>query len=490
MTTHSNTKLIHISQNDQLLKEATSLKGAKFDKFLSLLGMLCEGVNPYSKRFMAYWDKFPPKSHKLKIALSNTKRSTVAFNDAWKILTAYSFAAKFPSQWKEDIPALATHWLHDEEDVTAMLDAETKDRWHSIMLEISRSSDEIYSVSVPKGFYPLRCQKKIKFTFIDLFAGIGGFRIPLQEFGGRSVFSSEWDPKSRETYFVNYGEWPYGDITRYTNNGSLENFQNYIPSHDILTAGFPCQPFSHAGQKKGFEDVRGNLFFDILQIAKNRMPRVLFLENVKGLKGHDRGNTFKVICDSLYDLGYKVYTKVITARDFGVPQNRQRIFIVAFRDSIAFKFPDPKSDIGLCFGDILEDEPDPSFSITPRMWKGHIERKKRNKAKGKGFGYSLFSKDAQSVNTISARYWKDGSEILIDQPEKDTPRTLTPRECARLQGFPEKFILHKSKKSSYQQFGNAVAIPVISAIAFEILRALENNKEICNLGCPLLPVHY
>ena len=460
------------------------------DKFLALYGMLKSGFSPYSNRFLLYWKKQPPKNHSKNVAVVLKKKGMIPFDDAWKILTAYCYAVNDPTRWKDDIPAIVSHWLICREDVSGMLSSECERTWDKLLATLSRSNGSKYHVACPRNIFPLRSKKTEQFSFIDLFAGIGGFRIPLQEFGGKCVFSSEWEQKARETYYSNYGEWPFGDITNFTATNGVDKIPSYIPDHDILAAGFPCQPFSHAGQKLGFEDTRGTLFFDILQIAKHRRPKVLFLENVRGLKGHDKGHTFNVICNSLYEIGYKVYTKMLCAKDYGVPQNRHRIFIVAFRDPIQFKFPSkvpPSRAVKL--HELLEKNPEDRYTITERMWKGHVERRKRNRENGKGFGYQIFEPKAPYVSTLSARYWKDGSEILINQSSKSTPRTLTPRECARLQGFPEQFVLHSSKKSSYQQFGNSVAVPVIRAITKEILHSLSENEPVIDSIDPLQPMH-
>ena len=301
---------------------------------------------------------------------------------------------------------------------------------------------------------------------IDLFAGIGGIRLGFQNATNRNiecVFSSEWNKYSVQTYQENYGaEVVHGDITQVD--------EKDVPEHDILLAGFPCQPFSQAGLKKGFEDTRGTLFFDIARILKEKKPKAFLLENVKQLKGHDKGKTLEVILNTLHDIGYKntQYT-LLKARDFGLPQNRERLYIVGFLDeSIAFNFPTPTHK-ETRVGDILEAYVEDKYTISDKLWAGHQRRKENNKKNGKGFGYRLFNEDSEYTSTISARYYKDGSEILIEQQGKN-PRKLTPKEAAKLQGFPVDFKIPVSDTQAYQQFGNSVPVTVIEAIAKEMLK--------------------
>lgn len=301
-----------------------------------------------------------------------------------------------------------------------------------------------------------------EFKFIDLFAGIGGIRIPFQELGGKCVFTSEWDKFSQKTYIANFNEVPDGDITKIKSED--------IPDFDILLGGFPCQPFSQAGLHKGFEDTRGTLFFEIERIIKAKRPKAFLLENVKQLKGHDHGRTFSVILKHLNDLNYHVDAKVLRAADFGVPQNRERIYIVGFDKNYysipaSYKFPYPApTHKKTCVGSILEKNVNSKYTLSDALWQGHQRRKAEHKEKGNGFGYSIFNAESPYTNTISARYYKDGSEILIEQDHKN-PRKLTPRECARLQGFPETFIIPVSDMQAYKQFGNSVAVPVVREIA-------------------------
>lgn len=405
------------------------------------------------------------------------------------ILAAETTNTEFTPRIREELPAIVSHWLQAPKLAPILLDVSYGEKWlkmlrtYCLMEKKSPCAPAPKAVKNPKPIYidfetlPFQPVMKPKFTFIDIFAGIGGFRIALEELGGKCVFSSEWEPKAKETYFQNYGEVPFGDITQFTKTGRTADLTpEHIPNHDILCGGFPCQAFSQAGKQLGFEDARGTLFFDILTIAKTLRPKVLFLENVKRLKGHDKGKTFTVICNALREIGYTVYDKVVRAYDQGVPQNRERIFIVAFSKPIHFHFPkDNRHSVYQKLGDIFENNPDDKYTITDRMWYGHQRRKAKHKSNGNGFGYSLFNAKDEYANTISARYWKDGSEILIDQKNKN-PRVLTPRECARLQGYPETFQPHESKRHAYQQFGNSVAVPVIQAIASEIERSLKDNK--------------
>lgn len=345
--------------------------------------------------------------------------------------------------------------------------------------------------------------KDEKFRFIDLFAGIGGIRLPFQKLGGKCVFTSEWDKFAQKTYRINYGDQPEGDITKIASSS--------IPDHDLLLAGFPCQPFSQAGLKKGFSDTRGTLFFDIQRILVAKRPKAFLLENVKQLRGHNKGQTLKTIIDILQGnneidpkelaampisdearnalstkLNYHIEYKVLKAYDYGVPQNRERIYIVGFdKDqapkgfdfSKSFIWPTPvkkKAKVG----DILEKSKslDEKYTLSEKLWAGHLRRKEGHKEKGNGFGYSMFNEDSDYTNTISARYYKDGSEILIEQKDVcSRPRKLTPRECARLQGFPENYIIPVSDSQAYKQFGNSVSVPVIEAIAKQMVATLEES---------------
>ncbi|HVR91634.1 MAG TPA: DNA (cytosine-5-)-methyltransferase [Novosphingobium sp.] len=316
----------------------------------------------------------------------------------------------------------------------------------------------------------------LSFRFIDLFAGIGGLRIGFEEIGGHCAFTSEWDRHSQETYQRNFRDnHPvHGDVRQYSGTPAL------IPEHDVLLAGFPCQPFSIAGVSKknalgrphGFLcDTQGTLFFDTARIIAHHRPAAFVLENVKNLESHDGGKTFATICNVLRnELGYHVQTRVISSAPW-VPQKRERIFIVGFREQTAFNLNGldlPSSDDGPKLGSILlpHDEVLPKYTLTPRLWDYLRAYRDKHAAKGNGFGYSLFGPD-DVARTLSARYYKDGSEILIAQPG-DLPRRLTPLECARLMGFDRtdrRWHIPVSDTQAYRQFGNAVVVPVVEFLA-------------------------
>lgn len=318
---------------------------------------------------------------------------------------------------------------------------------------------------------PFKNKGDEKYTMIDLFAGIGGTRLGFVMTNEvASIFSSEWDKFACKTYKANFGEEPQGDITKIKSE--------LIPDHNILVGGFPCVAFSQAGKKNGFKDERGRLFFEIVRIIKDKMPDCFLLENVKNLISHDGGKTFKVVVSELENLNYSIFYKVFSAKDFGVPQKRERVYIVGFNNKTvrakkSFNFPKP-SYVKTSVGDVLETEIDSKYTLSDKLWEGHKRRKVENKKKGKGFGYSIFNENSEYTNTISARYYKDGSEILIEQEGKN-PRKITPREAARLQGFPDNYIIPVSDTQAYKQFGNSVAVPVVASIATRIVEYLDEN---------------
>ena len=353
--------------------------------------------------------------------------------------------------------------------------------------ENGKSVQDTVIEAIRQYIYPPRDNKNLeeaRFTFIDLFAGIGGMRLAFENAGGACVYSNEWNKYCQDTYYANFGEQPDGDITKVN--------ENDVPDHDILVAGFPCQPFSIAGVSKkkslgratGFEDkTQGTLFFDVCRILKAKRPKAFMLENVKNLMSHDHGNTFRVITESLDELNYQIFYKVLDGQAF-VPQHRERIVIVGFDRErfgclIDFDFniiaPEPKPVLR----DILEKKVDPRYTLSDKLWEYLQAYAEKHKNAGNGFGFGLASKDG-ITRTLSARYYKDGSEILIPQRGKN-PRKLTPRECARLQGYPDSFIIPVSDTQAYKQFGNSVVVPLMGSVANLIIDKLDDLDETAQL---------
>ena len=349
------------------------------------------------------------------------------------------------------------------------------DELYEALMEYTKNSEQTVQELVTNTLKQLishsahvKSEKKRLFTFIDLFAGIGGMRLAFDAVGGDCVYSNEWNKYSQQTYFANFGEQPDGDITKVD--------ARIIPDHDILVAGFPCQPFSIAGVSKkqslgratGFEDkTQGTLFFDVCRILKTKRPKAFMLENVKNLKSHDKGNTFKVIKESLDELNYEVFSEVLDGQNY-VPQHRERIIIVGFDrerygDDINFKFDLTPVSPKPVMKDILEDNPADKYTLSDKLWTYLQNYAAKHRAAGNGFGYGIADPNGVS-RTLSARYYKDGSEILIAQEGKN-PRRLTPRECARLQGFPDSFKIVVSDTQAYKQFGNSVVVPLMKDVA-------------------------
>lgn len=342
-----------------------------------------------------------------------------------------------------------------------------------------QSLQDCVSVAIRQLLVKVRTEplsKEKGFRFIDLFAGIGGMRLAFEAVGGRCVYSNEWNKYSQQTYFANFGVQPEGDITKVAARD--------IPDHDILVAGFPCQPFSIAGVSKkkslgratGFEDrTQGTLFFDICRIIKEKRPRAFLLENVKNLCSHDRGRTFQIMQESLAELRYRIFYQILDGKSY-VPQHRERIVIVGFDmerygENVDFQFdlhPLKKQPV---VGDILEPDPGEKYTLSDKLWTYLQNYAAKHREAGNGFGYGIAPLDG-ITRTISARYYKDGSEILIEQ-EGRNPRRLTPRECARLQGFPDTFKIPVSDTQAYKQFGNSVVVPLMTDVAGLVVSRLE-----------------
>ena len=362
-----------------------------------------------------------------------------------------------------------------EDNVYKELSEYTEEKGQSVQDCVSSALIRMLNLQKPVK----KIQDPSTFTFIDLFAGIGGMRLAFDHAGGHCVYSSEWNKYSQQTYMANFGEQPEGDITQ-VNAAD-------IPDHDILVAGFPCQPFSIAGVSKkqslgratGFEDkTQGTLFFDVCRILKEKRPKAFLLENVKNLCSHDKGRTCKVIQESLEELDYEVFYKVLDGQNF-VPQHRERILIVGFDrkrygQEIDFKFNITPVEPRPVIRDILEPEVDSKYTLSDKLWIYLQNYAAKHKAAGNGFGYGIAPLDGVS-RTLSARYYKDGSEILIEQDGRN-PRRLTPRECARLQGFPDDFKIPVSDTQAYRQFGNSVVVPLMANVADLIVSEISSME--------------
>ena len=393
--------------------------------------------------------------------------------------------------------AAFTHYLHNHENGVSQFYKKEAVQHVKRALEYKFPDEDVSSITAEEALQymlfdfkkdvPFPEPTKPKFKFIDLFAGIGGFRIAMQSLGGKCVFTSEWDEQAKKTYEANFGEVPFGDITK-------EETKKFIPDgFDVLCAGFPCQAFSIAGKRGGFEDTRGTLFFDVAEIIKRKQPKAIFLENVKGLFNHDKGKTLKTILNVLReDLGYYVPDpQVLNAKDFGVPQNRERIFIVGFRADLgieSFEYPKPTNK-NATFEDVKEENVvSVKYYLSDTYLNTLVNHKKRHESKGNGFGYEIIPDDGIANAVVCGGMGRERNLVYDDRIEDFTPvthikgevnrqgiRKMTPREWARLQGFPDNFIIPVADASAYKQFGNSVAVPAIKATANEIIKRILNN---------------
>lgn len=396
------------------------------------------------------------------------------------------------TSWENQI-AVLSHYLHNNEYIGEEIQKEeaifairefieqkkgTKEEiTDSFINEVAENPAE-YNLFTEFFKVPFPAPKDPKFTFIDLFAGMGGFRIAMQAQGGKCVFSSEWNKYAQKTYLANFGEMPFGDITK-------EMTKRYIPKYfDVLCAGFPCQPFSIAGVSKkkslgretGFKDkTQGTLFFDVADIISRHRPKAFFLENVKNLMSHDKGNTFKVIKGTLEELRYSLHYLVMDGQSY-VPQHRERIMIVGFDRDIfygeeKFSFPE-QTKAKRTIKEILDPNIEDKYTLSDKLW-GYLQNyAEKHRAKGNGFGYGMVDLNGIS-RTLSARYYKDGSEILVPQCDGKNPRKLSPRECARLMGYPDEYRLNQvSDVQAYRQCGNSVIVPLITAVSEQIVKTM------------------
>jgi DNA (cytosine-5)-methyltransferase 1 len=394
---------------------------------------------------------------------------------------------------EENRKAVLTHYLHNIENGASK--HYKKDALQALKELIEyKIQDEKIDIAADSALQmllfevenvPFPTPKDYKFKFIDLFAGIGGFRLALQNLGGKCVFTSEWDKEAQRTYKANFGEVPFGDITK-------QQIKDYIPDNfDLLCAGFPCQAFSIAGKRGGFDDTRGTLFFDVAEIIKKHKPKAIFLENVKGLRSHDKGQTLATILNVLRnDLDYFVpEPQIINAKEFGVPQNRERIYIVGFRKDTGIEdFEYPKSiNKEVTFGDVKEENVVPTkYYLSNQYMKTLKSHKARHEGKGNGFGYEIIPDTGIANAIVVGGMGRERNLVLDDrivdfsptthikgEVNKEGIRKMTPREWARLQGFPDTYKIPVADASAYKQFGNSVAVPAIQATAKKILELLK-----------------
>ncbi len=371
--------------------------------------------------------------------------------------------------------AVVTHYLHNYKNGVSKFYKDDAERYIKEIVAYKKGKDN-FSMAADDAFQqllfevenvPFPTPQNYKFKFIDLFAGIGGFRLAMQNLGGKCVFTSEWDIHAQKTYKANFGEVPFGDITQ-------ERIKNYIPDDfDVLCAGFPCQAFSIAGKRGGFEDTRGTLFFDVAEIIKRKKPKAVLLENVRGLTTHDKGKTFQVIISTLEEIGYKVFYKILNAKDFSVPQDRHRIYIVGlnkelFGDNIDFNFPKGNEKLSY-ISEFLEENVE-GYSISKYLQSVYIFKKDDGKPQ-------LVDKNSQvQVKTLVSTYHK--IQRLTSSFVKDGEtglRLFTVNECKSIMGFDNKFIIPVSRTQMYRQLGNSVAVPVVEAVGHKILELILNQ---------------
>ena len=376
----------------------------------------------------------------------------------------------------ENDEAILTHYLHNNKNDVSKFYKKEAINFAKTLIQYKypeeNITDKVAEEAIQYGLFdsfqvPFPPLESPKFTFIDLFAGIGGFRLAMQNLGGKCIYSSEWDKEAKKTYKANFGETPFGDITK-------ESTKSYIPDNfDVLCAGFPCQAFSIAGKRGGFEDTRGTLFFDVAEIIKRKKPKAIFLENVKGLVTHDNGKTLDVILNTLEELDYAVHIKIINAKNFGVPQNRERIFIIGFnKDKVGnynvFNFPESTQEVFI--NNFIENNVE-GYDISEHLQKNYLLKKDDGKPQIIDINSKIQVKTLVStyhkIQRLTGTFVKDGKTGL---------RLLSISECKAIMGFPNDFIVPVSRTQAYRQFGNSVAVPAIQATANEILKKLNYVK--------------
>jgi len=418
-------------------------------------------------------------------------KESISFED----LGDKKFKIRLIEEANTEAEAAFTHYLHNhkngvsqffKEDAIEYVKSYAKYQYPEQKFTNKAAEEALQYLLFNQTDIPFPAPKKPKFKFIDLFAGIGGFRLALQNLGGKCVFTSEWDKYSKQTYKANFGELPFGDITKPLT-------KSYIPDgFDVLCAGFPCQAFSIAGKRGGFEDTRGTLFFDVAEIIKAKQPKAIFLENVKGLRSHEKGKTLATILNVLReDLGYFIpEPQIMNAKKFGVPQNRERIFIVGFRKDLGvtnFTYPKPVKE-NPTLSDILEkDEVSVKYYLSERYLETLRNHRKRHESKGNGFGYEIIPNDGTANAVVCGGMGRERNLVLDHRLKNFTPitnikgevnkegvRKMTPREWARLQGFPDNYKIVVSDAQAYKQFGNSVAVPAIQKTANRIIKKILN----------------
>lgn len=376
----------------------------------------------------------------------------------------------------ENDEAILTHYLHNNKNGVSKFYKKDAINFAKTLIQYKYPEENITNKvaedAIQFGLFdtfqvPFPPVEAPKFTFIDLFAGIGGFRLAMQNLGGKCIYSSEWDKEAKRTYKANFGEIPFGDITK-------ETTKSYIPDNfDVLCAGFPCQAFSIAGKRGGFEDTRGTLFFDVAEIIKRKKPKAIFLENVKGLVTHDNGKTLDVILNTLEELDYAVHIKIINAKNFGVPQNRERIFIIGFNKNKVdnynvFNFPESTQEVFI--NNFIENNVE-GYDISEHLQKSYLLKKDDGKPQIIDISSKIQVKTLVStyhkIQRLTGTFVKDGKTGL---------RLLSINECKAIMGFPNNFIVPVSRTQAYRQFGNSVAVPAIQATANEILKKLNYVK--------------
>ena len=376
----------------------------------------------------------------------------------------------------ENDEAILTHYLHNNKNGVSKFYKKEAINFAKTLIQYKypeeNITDKVAEEAIQYGLFdsfqvPFPPLESPKFTFIDLFAGIGGFRLAMQNLGGKCIYSSEWDKEAKKTYKANFGETPFGDITK-------ESTKSYIPDNfDVLCAGFPCQAFSIAGKRGGFEDTRGTLFFDVAEIIKRKKPKAIFLENVKGLVTHDNGKTLDVILNTLEELDYAVHVKIINAKNFGVPQNRERIFIIGFnKDKVdnynVFNFPESTQEVFI--NNFIENNVE-GYDISEHLQKSYLLKKDDGKPQIIDINSNIQVKTLVStyhkIQRLTGTFVKDGKTGL---------RLLSISECKAIMGLPNDFMVRVSRTQAYRQFGNSVAVPAIQATANEILKKLNYVK--------------